>query len=400
MRITRAALTALLLAAACSPPASSDLIACLPPGAPGSPREASIPVLVDRADVIVLVTVVRSEPTNTLGYYDSQGARRLTLRTLQSAKGAAPSEFVILDGPCPMLAAAQGESLIAFLETNLDGTGLKPIGLPTSALRASANRTLVQLMAEIIATRPLDADARGIFERNGWTVTAKRDFNEFDLPPLKSFGLAAREIRGAVPAVTEPFERYAVLSGEVGLDPRPYAGRRAEILTFWLERKPPDYAEGTPFGHALIADRRIVGAWITVFPEGGPFSVRERAAALAAPTARRSFPPVNRAPNGINIAKAYDLAATRAVYFKTGAGGNGEITDPARIRALVDALDATLPTTQATWDPNPPARISYLNFDSGAGFLSLLYDPQDGLVTVAADGFAVNPGPQFAALLP
>jgi hypothetical protein len=399
MRITRAAVTALLLAVACSPPAFSDLIACLPPGAPGSPREASIPVLVDRADVIVLVTVVRSEPTNTLGYYDSQGARRLTLRTVQSAKGAAPSEFVILDGPCPMLAAAQGESLIAFLETNLDGTGLKPIGLPTSALRAIANRTLAQAMAEIAATPPLDADARRVFERNGWTVTAKRDFNEFDLPPLKQFGLAGREIRGAVPPVVEPLERYAMLSGEVGLDPRPYAGRRAEILTFWLERKPPEFAEGTPFGHVLIAERRIVGAWVTVFPEGGPFSVRDRAAALAAPNVRRSFPPVNRAPNGINVAQAYDLASTRTVFFKTGAGGNGEITDPARIRALVDALDATLPTTQAVWDPNSRPTTVYLHFDSGAGFFSVVYEPEDGVLNVATDGFSVMPGPEFAALV-
>jgi uncharacterized protein DUF4830 len=401
MRLARAALTALVFATACSPDLGvfDDLILCIKPGAPGPTGEPSIPALVDRADVIVLATVIRSVPTNTPGYYDSQGARRVTLRTIQNAKGAAPTEFVVLDGPCPMLMATQGESLIAFLEPDAGGAGLKTIGLPTSALRATANRTVQQLMAEISAVRPLDAEARGLLERNGWTVTAKRDFNEFELPALSEFGLAAREIRGAMPYVTEPFERYASLSGDVGLDPRPYAGHRSELLTFWLERKPPEYAEGTPFGHVLISERRLVGAWVTVFPEGGPFSVRDRAATLAAPLTRRSFPPVNRAPNGINVAQAYDLATTRTIAFKTGGGGSGEITDPARIRAFVDALDATLPTTQAIWDQSSSPTIYYLHFDSGTRFFSIQYDSRDGVLTVAADGFAIKPGPRFAALV-
>jgi hypothetical protein len=401
MRLAGAALTALVFATACSaaPVFVDELILCIKPVAQGSTGELSIPALVDRADVIVHATVVRSEPTNTPSNYDNQGARRVTLKTIQTAKGSAPAEFVVIDGPCPVLMATQGDSLIAFLEPNPDGPGLKTIGLPTSALRATANRTLQQLMSEISAIRPLDAEARGLFERNGWTVTAKRDVSEFDLPPPSEFGLAGREIRGAMPSVTEPFERYAVLSGDVGLDPRPYAGHRTELLTFWLERKPPGFAEGTPFGHILIAERRLVGAWVTVFPEGGPFSVRDRAAALATPHIRRSFPPVNRAPNGINIAKAYDLAATRTIVFKTGAGGSGEITDPVRIRAFVDALDASMPTTQAIWDQTSRPTTYYIHFDSGTRSLAIQYDSQDGLLTVVADGFAVKPGPQFAALI-
>lgn len=400
MRLARAALTALVFVTACSPnlPVFDDLILCIKPVAQGSIGEPSIPALVDRADVIVLATVVRSEPTNTPGNYDNQGARHVTLRTVQTAKGSAPAEFVVVDGPCPMLFATQGESLIAFLEPNPSGAGLKTIGLPTSALRATANRTLQQLIAEIGAVRPLDAEARGLLERNGWTVTAKRDFGEFELPALSEFGLAAREIRGAVPAVIEPFERYALLSGDVGLDPRPYAGRSAELLTFWLERKPPEYAEGTPFGHILISERRLVGAWVTVFPEGGPFSIRERAAALAAPNTRRSFPPENRASSGINLSKAYDLTTTKTIAFKTGAG-NGEITDSPRIRAFVDALDATLPTTQAIWDRSSSPTIYYIHFDSGTRFFSVQYDSSDGVLTVAADGFAIKPGPRFAALV-
>jgi hypothetical protein len=396
----RVAACALVLASACSPiPVFSDAALCMKPAQAASPKEASIPALVDRADVIVLAAVVRAEPTKIPGNYDDQGARRLRLKTIQTAKGAAPSEFDVIDGPCPTLAATQGESLIALLDVDPSGQVLTPIKLPTSALRATANRTLAQLMSEIAAIRPLDGDARRLFERNGWTVTAKQDFSEFDIPALAEFGLAGREIRGAAPAATEPFERYAMLSAEVGLDLRPSAGHRAELLTFWLERKPPGFAEGTPFGHALIADRRLVGAWVTVFPGGGPFSVRDRATALAAPHVRGSFPPINRAPNGINIARAYDLASTRTILFKTGAGGNGEITDPARIRAFVEALDATLPTTQAIWDTRSPPTKYYIHFDSGTRFFSVEYNSHDGILTVAKDGLAVTPGPRFAALV-
>ena len=401
MQLSRAALIAFVFVAACSPAVFTGG-ACLTPAPQGSPGEPSVAALVDRADVIVLATVVRTEPTDTPGNHDEQGARRVTLRTIQSAKASAPGEFAVLDGPCPMLMATQGESLIAFLETNPAGPGLKPVGLPTSALRTTPSRSLAQLMAEINAIRPLDGEARSLFERNGWTVTAKRDVSEFDMPRLSEFGLAGREIRGTsgpMPAMSEPFERYAMLSSEVGLDMRSHAGARAELLTFWLERKPPEFAEGTPFGHVLIADRRLIGAWISVLAEGGPFSVRDRAAALGAPNVRRSFPPLNRVPNGINIAQAYDLAATRTIYFKTGLGGNGEITDPARIRAFVDALNTTMPTAQAIWDPNPPSTTYYLHFDSGQSFFSVVYDSEHGILTVATDGFSVKPGPEFAALV-
>lgn len=389
-----------MLAASCSSGAVfSDLVACLTPAPPGSPGEASLAALVDRADVIVLATVQRTERTNIPGHYDDQGARRVTLRTIQSAKGTAPGEFAVLDGPCPVLMARQGESLVAFLETVPAGQDLRPVGLPMSALRATSGRSLQQLLAEIGAIRPLDGDARGMFERHGWTVTGKRDVREFDLPRPSEFALAARRIRGVEPDLREPFERYVALSSDVGLDPRPYAGQRAELLTFWLERTPPGYTEGTPLGHAVIAQRRLVGAWVTVVPEGGPFSARDRAEALAAPHARRSFPPPNRAPGGIDIALAYDLAKTRAIAFKTGGGGNGEITDPARIRAFVDALSGTVPTTQAVQDTSSRSTAYYLHFDSGTGYVSLVYDSQEGLLTVAHDGLAVRPDPRFAALI-
>lgn len=391
---------AIALGTSCAPaPQVFDVaVGCLTPAQAGSAAEVSLGALVDRADVVVHVTVVRSERTNTPGYYDDQGARRLKLRTVQSVKGVAPSEFVVLDGPCPMLMASTGESLVALLETDPAGAGLRPVGLP-SALRATATRTIPQLMTELSAVRPLDADARALFERNGWRVTAKHAVREFDMPRAAEFHLSGRAVMGGAPEVREPFEQYAALSVDVGLDPRPFAGQRAELLTFWLEREPPGFAEGTPFGHALIARRQLVGAWVTVFPDGGPFSLRERTSALAAPNVRRSFPPANRAPQGIDIAKAYDLAATRRIVFKTGGGGHGEVTDPGRINAFVEALAEKLPTTQAVWDKTTRPTAYYLHFETGTSVFSPVYDAQDGVLTVALDGFAVRPGPRFAALI-
>ena len=401
MRLIAAALLVCALLAACVPPTANDLILCLPPAAAGTPAAASLPALVDRAEVIVLATVVSAAPTNTPGNYDAQGAQRVTLRVNETAKGMGPAQFDVIDGPCPMLTAKAGESLIVLLEP-APGTGaLKPVGLPTSALRATPTRSLAQLLSEIRAVRPLDGDARAIFEQNGWTVTAKERFAEFTLPTLSEFGLAGREVRGAVPAISivQPLDLYAALSDDVGLDTRASAGKPAELLSFWLERRPPEYTERTPFGHVLISERRIVGAWVTVFPEMGPFSVRDRAGALAAtPRAGPWSPPANRAPQGINVARAYDLASARSVSFKDGAGA-GEITDPGRMRALVDALDVTLPTSQATFDPSTPPTKTYLHFSFDTRSFSLEYDSNNGVLSVLADGFSAKAPAAFVSLI-
>jgi len=399
MRAMLLALTcACLLAAACSPPVFDALAACLEPPDPALPAAGSLSALVDRADVIVQVKVAKAERTYA-GYHDRLGARRLTLDTVETAKGTAPAQFVVSDGPCPMFAATQGESFVALLEPAPDGSALKPVGLPTSVLRATPTRTLAQLMGDIRSIPPLDGQARALFERYGWTVTAKHDFGEFDLPPLAEFGAAAREIRGAAPYIRQPLETYARLSREIGLDPRPSAGERVERLSFWLERTPPEYRSATPFGHVLIAGRRLVAAWITVFPEGGPFSVRDRAGALAAPSGRPSFPPLNRFPDGANVARTYDLASATAIGFKTGAGGSGTITDPARVRAFAAALDATLPTTQALSARETSPMRYYLHFDFRQSSVSLEYDAKEGVLSVLADGYSVRPGPAFASLI-
>lgn len=406
MRLTLASLVACILLGACvggvgsqQPQIFEDLAACLAPADPGSAGEGSLAVLVDRAELIATVSVTKAERTY-IGYKDRVGARRLTLRTLESLKGTAPTEFVVDDGPCPMLVATEGETFVALLTaTSGIGAGLKPIGLPASALRATSTRTLAQLASNIRAIRPLDGDARALFAKYGWTVTSAEGSGEFDLPPLAQFPMASREIRGAVPAIMGSLDRYATLSDDVGLDMRVAAGQHVERLSFWLDRKPPEYAEATRFGHVLIFERRIVAAWITVFPQGGPFSVRDRTSVLASSGAPASFPPVNRFPNGVNVAQAYDLARAMSVAYKTGTGKNGRVADASRIRALADSLDTALPTTQAIWDRNGTPTTYYLHFDFGTSSVSLQYEASDGTLTVLADGYSVRPGASFASLI-
>ena len=411
MRPAVAALALMLVASACAgqPSAFRDMAACLRPSSDQSAR--SLAALVDRADIIVLATVTKAvslAPSAPPGgavrdlfrTYDDDG-QRVTLRVSETLKGSAASEVVVYDAPCQMLAAKTGETMIALLEGPPLADGMyRPIGLPLSALRATADRTLAQLASEIRAVRPLDGDAAALFARHGWSVSGKHQVDELVLPPAERWGLAGLQLRTLGVRLAEPFARYASLSSEVGLDPRPYAGRPAEILSFFLEGKRGEFPQGATLGHVLIADRRIVGAWVSVFPELGTFSLRDRAAALAAPAPTgRVGPPANRVPQGINIARAYGLATARQIAFKTGAGGGGEITDAATIRAFVDALDVTLPTAQAPDDRAQPPTRHWFHIDLTTGSLSLQYDSADGSLVVWLDGFTAKAPAAFARLV-
>lgn len=380
------------------PPIFEDASACLPPADSGSPNEGSLAVIVDRAETIASVTVTKAERTYS-GYRDRVGARRLTLRTNEMLKGTSPgAAFVVDDGPCPMFVATEGESFVAFLTTwTYYGPGLRPIGLPVSALRATNTRTLAQVVGAIRTIRPLDGDARALFAKYGWTTTAVEGSNEFDLPPLAEFGVS-REIFGAAPSMMGSLDRYVALSDDIGLDMRAAAGKHVELLSFWLDRK-PEFAAGAPVGHVLIFERRIVAAWVRTIPQGGPFSARDRAGALASNGDPAPFPPANRFPSGINITAAYGLSRAAGLSYKTGGGSAGEVNDIGRLRALAAALDQTLPTTQAVWNRNGTPTTYYLHFTVGSSAVSLKYDSATGVLTSLADGFAVTPGPAVAALI-
>lgn len=101
----------------------------------------------------------------------------------------------------------------------------------------------------------------------------------------------------------------------------------------------------------------------------------------------------------MNLARTYDLANATAIDFKTDAGGNGTIADPARVRAFATALDTTLPTTQVVVQRDTRLTRYYLHFRFERSSVSLEYDSGNGVLSVLADGCSVRPGPDFAALI-
>jgi hypothetical protein len=417
MRLALSALASLaaLVSACVEPdrtPLAQNMAGCLAPS--NDPNVVSLPALVDRADIIVHATVVRIEAPPTPAVHDlvfggGTAGQRVTLTAMETAKGKVESEFAVYDSPCPVLGAQLGESLVVLLDgaTYLDGTR-RPIGLPVSALRATPDRSLVQVMSAMRAIRALDGDAHALLEGHSWKVNnGKYAVDEFTLPATSDFGLAGRQIRTNV-QLAEPFERYATLSFGVGLDLRPHAGKPAELLTFLLEHKRGMQDEGAVFGHVLIADRRIVGAWVSLSPEGTAFSLRDRGAVLMLLATRPGgFAwPTNRVPQGVNLARAYDLTSARGIAYKSSAGQGGEITDPARIRVFAEALDETLTTVHATPIPiaidnaTPRSGTTYwFHFDFATSQLGLQYDTSDGMLMVYADGFAAKAPARFAALV-
>lgn len=94
------------------------------------------------------------------------------------------------------------------------------------------------------------------------------------------------------------------------------------------------------------------------------------------------------------------LERASEILYKTSNGANGSITDRAQLTAIIAALDQTLPTEQANWDQGQPVGTTYcLHFQFDGSSVSVQYDVDEGLVTVAADGLAVRPGPALAAAL-
>jgi len=135
MRILVSAIACALLVISCVLPRTEAGVGCAQPPSPGSPEEGTLAVHVDRADLIAVVSVLKVEDSPR----EQSGAKLVTLRATEVLKGTGPGpQFVVDDGPCPVLGARVGDSFVAFL-TNWTyfGYGLRPIGLPMSALRAT-----------------------------------------------------------------------------------------------------------------------------------------------------------------------------------------------------------------------------------------------------------------------
>ena len=395
----KVALACVLILAACgggNAPSTvfSDLVGCLVDRPDAD--TASLPLLVDRADAIVRATAVKVDAINN----GHPGAARVTLRVDETAKGLTPPELLVYDAACPFISAKVGDSYVIFLDGArlADGT-VELVHAPPGVAHASAARSLAQVMATVRLIAPLDGEARALFQKYGWNVRDKNSVDEFVMPALSEFPLAGREIRTSA-SLRQPFARYTELSKSIGLDPRTAAGATAELLTFFLEDKRTDVHPGSTIGNVLIAQRQIVGAWVSLASETDAFSLRDRAAALAVPPRTSLWtPPPNRLPQGANITRLYDLASAKRISFKTGAGTGGDVIDPARISAFAQVLDVTLPTQQAKFDTASRPSRYYFHIEFSAQAVSLEYDSADGMLTLLLDGFSAKAPPGFDAVV-
>jgi hypothetical protein len=150
-------------------------------------------------------------------------------------------------------------------------------------------------------------------------------------------------------------------------------------------------------GHVLIVDRRIVGLWVVIAPQGDVYSVTQRDAALAAPPRDPPLPTPtpNRFPAGVNLARQYELASATRIFVKR-ADAPGETRDPVRIGEIAAALDVHL----ATRDAVPFGDLPWIVFMTvGDKEIRFQYRPDLDTLTSLEDGFSVTPPPRAIELI-
>ncbi len=364
--------------------------------------------LVDGADLIVtgLVTDVRST-RETYGE-----VRRITLRATWTRKtSSAPATVTIVESPCPALDLLVGDEVTTFLQpfwsdSTPRAAGLyAPLGGPQSVfvarngtiaspdsrdeakvVAAYAGRRTADLQADVSRLRPADGDARALFQRHGWRVLDTFTIQELTIP--FDFEAPGRAYFDA------PFATYSTASAAIGLDLRTFARKDAELLQLTLERERTDRGPTPPIGQAIIVDRQVVGAWVTVYPQRDVFALSARDAALAAPpgVAPSRTPTPNRFPNGVNLARAYQLATADSVKLLRNDGRSVATT----VAEVATTLDVLLPTVPAV----PAGRGQWMAiFSYGRAIEPFEYDVTSNTLTHSLDGFAVQAPQRFRLLI-
>jgi hypothetical protein len=370
---------------------------------------ASLAMMVDRAE-----TVVRGRVRGTGVTDEGYGSlRTITLRAEETMKGDARGEITIVEGPCPDLDVREGDEWVAFLmryasqRTSRDAgkyvsisgpQGIFPLpsgkvsavnfdpAAPPTVVMKYAGKTTAELVRDIKAIAPLDIAAQPLFARYGWTVTRPWQVQEITIPSRSEWGLPRRM---GFTGVERPFGDYASASADGGYDLASFEGRPAELLALTLERDWDGNGRFPPLGHVLIVDRRIVGLWVLISPQGDVYSARQRDAALAAPPRDppTPSPSPNRFPAGVNIARQYDLANATRIFVKR-IDRPAEITDRTRIAEIAAALDTQLPTDIAAPLGNVPW-VVFIYF--GERYERFLYRADLDRLTHIEDGFSVHP---------
>lgn len=374
----------------------------------------ALETLVDRADLVVggVVTDVGAAPIQSGAPLGNM--RQITLRSSWLMKAPRPLATInVLETPCPLYDTRSGDEWIVFLSRYWgpgvpseagyyipiggvqsvfiarDGVILRPRE-PREApvVAAYAGKRPGDLQVDVGRIRPVDGDARALFERYGWRTTSTFLIQELTLPT------DAGAIRNGL---ERPLSSYSAVSSRIGLDLRPYLGRDAELLQITLEReRDPGEMRIPPIGYTVIVDRKVVGAWVLLYPQRDIYAVDERDAALAAPprAAPSRTPVPNRFPQGVNLARRYELATATSADVRF-VDGRSPDTSAAELAA---ALDLTL----ATDTPPADAVRGYtwiVQFSWSRRLEPFEYDIATNTLVHRIDGFAVHPPPAFRAIL-
>jgi hypothetical protein len=390
----------------------------------------SLPPLVDRATLIARATVIRLGSTELAGV----SVRTILLQPREVLKGTAGSEITVIENACRYFEVREGDEWIAFLApyattfstpyapvrttatvdayvtlggpesvlTIRAGTLAKAGSLeemPAQLVRSYEGKPAAHLLADVRAVHPIDGDVRDLFARFGWAPRSIWHLQELTMPPAIGFQNLGLVAPGPGPKVSRTFDEFAQVSSEVGMDLRPYASRPAELVEILLERDWDGNGRFPPLGHAVIVDRRVIGAWVQILPQGDLYSLRQRDAALAA-TPHDPPPPTpipNRYPHGVNLARDHGLAPTRALSVKTPSLGGGQTQDPVVIGRIVGSLDVMLDTLAV---PAPPAgQPMIVLIWAEDRYFSLEYWAELDLLVNRSFGYAVHPPHRAIELL-
>jgi hypothetical protein len=267
--------------------------------------------------------------------------------------------------------------------------------MPAQLFRMYEGKLATQLLADIRAVHPVDADVRALFAQSGWTPGATLHVTELTLPTAIGFQNMGLGAPGPGPKVSHSFDELAEISSAGGLDFRAYASMRGELIQILLEREWDGTGRFPPVGHAIIVDRRIVGAWVLVLPQGDLYTPAQREAALSAlprdPPTPTAIP--NRFPQGVNLARDHGLAETFALSVKNPDLSGGQTQDRAVIGPIVEALDALLPT-QAPPQPKTGQPMIVLIWAGDLRmdrFFTLEYWADADLLVNRSFGYAAHP---------
>jgi hypothetical protein len=386
--------------------------------------------MVDRATVIARATVVRLGSTDVAGV----SVRTIALQPREVLKGTVGAELIVLESRCRYFDVREGDDWIAFLAPYattfsapyapvrtaevagsfvtlggpeavlaVRGGALARAGsldeMPAQVVKAYEGKPVAQVLTDIRAIHPVDGDVRDLFARFGWAPRSIWHVQELTMPPAIGFQNLGLVAPGPGPKVSRNFDEFARVSSEAGLDLRPYASRPGELIEILLERDWDGTGRFPPLGHAVIVDRRVVGAWVQILPQGDLYSLQQRVAALAAPPhdPPAPTPTPNRFPQGVNMTRDHGLEQTRSLAVKTSSLRGGVTQELAVIRPIVEALNVMLPT-QAVPTPTGGQPMIVLIWADDRYF-TLEYWADLDLLVNRNFGYAVHPPRRAIELL-